>query len=318
MKTIIFFALLWAAAPAKGQDTIREFAPIGAKWWYNGWWTSEQGYVNFESVRDTLVEGRRCKIIRERNYMHVPEGVREFVCENHVVCQEGSVILYFNGEVFLKLFDFGMQVGDTVIMSKGDSYIQRMCVMAYTFDYYPWEQAITAGKNGFMVLSTDTVRYPDVTIIKYLGYNLGYGYSYLIAPIGPYLYLFGDGGGVIESEPQILVCYQDSHFTYMNDGTVRPFDGSECFTFPPGSVARPPATNHIQSGYRFNPVQNDITIEENLDRIVVASANGTVTADISRPLPGTKINLEFTPSGIYFVKTLQSFTEYRTKIAVFR
>ncbi len=62
MKTLAaLFFILFFTGYCKGQTN--EFAPIGAKWWYGYQDFFTVGYFTIESIGDTLIEGKTCRIL---------------------------------------------------------------------------------------------------------------------------------------------------------------------------------------------------------------------------------------------------------------
>ena len=83
LKVLFFFALSGSA---------QDWAPIGAAWYYSEgfsfWNEYDEDYIKFESVKDTLVEGKNCRKITK---LH------------KIVCNDRPSIEYMyseNGKVF--------------------------------------------------------------------------------------------------------------------------------------------------------------------------------------------------------------------------
>ena len=90
-----------------------EFAPIGAEWYYmeikrpypN---TFKYNNVQYVSEKDTIVQGKTCRLIRGSYYRNGEPFYHEVIYEKN-----GIVYYYFN-EQFRKIFDFTVQERDTV------------------------------------------------------------------------------------------------------------------------------------------------------------------------------------------------------------
>ena len=103
MKHILTFALLLVISFSLSSQI--EFAPVGAKWIQNAGATNQGSpfyhpladYFVIESTGDTLVNGTTYRKVGE-----------------HLLYQDAEKIYYLWNDTLRLLYDFGVQVGDTV------------------------------------------------------------------------------------------------------------------------------------------------------------------------------------------------------------
>ena len=115
--TKAFIVLLLAITGVAKAQTF-EFAPLGTEWFYETQSMFSSGYIRMEAVKDTVVDGQDCIKLAREEYWHDHQlgglhgGPRSplFIAQ-----KDDSVMVYQNG-IFLKLFDFGAETGDTWVV----------------------------------------------------------------------------------------------------------------------------------------------------------------------------------------------------------
>jgi hypothetical protein len=112
IKMFLTGILTISACTAWGQT----FAPLNAKWHYANYcnippWMGDCGYFTAEAVRDTMVNGLMATVVEHRNM-----GV--LTPQSEVLIREDDNRVYFfeNGQ-FKLLYDFNLEVGDTLTFS---------------------------------------------------------------------------------------------------------------------------------------------------------------------------------------------------------
>ena len=143
---------LTPGTPSVRGDEEISFAPIGAKWHYsydNGLWKS--GYVLMESVSDTIIDGTACrKLVKTYNgYNKEGDAVQRVIGYEYMTQINDSVMIYRYGE-FMKLYDLGAEIGDTLIFPGTDLH----------GDFY-YGNGIVVDK-GTIELNGQTLRYIDL------------------------------------------------------------------------------------------------------------------------------------------------------------
>jgi len=90
-----------------------EFAPIGAQWYYKDIDAILPGVfkysgIQFTSEKDSIVEGKICRIIRG-NYLK--NGAIPYY---EIIYEENGIVYYYFNNQFRKIYDFTVQEGDTI------------------------------------------------------------------------------------------------------------------------------------------------------------------------------------------------------------
>lgn len=97
------------------------FAPIGAKWWYNYETDFASGYSTIEVIGDTIIDGHTCRILQK--YSHTindidPDGIinnnylgKEFIYEDL------GVVYNYRFNTFYPMYKFESAVGDSWLVA---------------------------------------------------------------------------------------------------------------------------------------------------------------------------------------------------------
>ncbi|MFN4122932.1 MAG: T9SS type A sorting domain-containing protein [Flavobacteriales bacterium] len=128
MKKLILVVFLAFSFTVKSQD----FAPIGAKWYYNT--AAPTGnpahlLITYQVKGDTLLQNQVCSIVGDEN-------------SEYYLYQSGAEVFFWHGSQFHKVFDFSVNPGDTAVLTCRllhfdgatllDSIIQVQCVVDST------------------------------------------------------------------------------------------------------------------------------------------------------------------------------------------
>jgi hypothetical protein len=223
MKKLLFILLFITSVFSALAQT--GWPPIGAKWHYSyqpcdivGPCSSKE-FIYFEAVKDTMVNDTVCtKIIVE--YHNDKEEVK-YLGNEFIYSTENQVYNYHHGHFYL-LYDFSLQVGDTVALSLGSNcnlYNQLESTDVHFWDSAPIKHFVTERDSieidGKKYLSMDmgfTFESNSITPI------LMFDYRIIIKNIGSLEFLTGNLVTGIESGfygP--LRCYSDSSVTYTTD-----------------------------------------------------------------------------------------------------
>lgn len=109
-RFFLFFLQMFLVSSLFAQN---EWAPIGTVWYYNRNTDYEYGYVRIESVKDSLVQEKTCRILYVRKSTYRIPGVYETTNLDPVITrQEGAKVYYFRDGQFNLLYDFDPLVGD--------------------------------------------------------------------------------------------------------------------------------------------------------------------------------------------------------------
>ncbi len=250
MKQNLFltiFLIVFQISALFGQG----FAPTGAKWHYTEYFafSGDVSYLFIESVRDTLIQGKECKVLENNGGLFCA-----FHNERDFVYYEDSVAYFYVPQIdsFQVLFDMRAQ--------KDSSWINVF-----------WTEPIA--KLDTIQIVVDSVSYVTINShnLKKLHVtykSLNYGYEFLQYPgeiiehLGDKSYLFNlyslsgimcDGnysGG--------LRCYEDAEFGFYSSGIADSCnyfgwtgiqDNSSVSAF---KIYPNPATNRIEIEYSVN------------------------------------------------------------------
>jgi len=99
----------------------KSFAPLGAEWNYEGkseFHSPEIGcsgnHLNYVVEEEPLIDGKDCSLIRAYRSTNL-DTVFRYTGDSLVVWEDGDQIYFQQDSSFLLLFDFGAEVGDTII-----------------------------------------------------------------------------------------------------------------------------------------------------------------------------------------------------------
>ena len=100
----------------------KEFAPAGATWHYEFLeysWTRIDliGYEEVKYDRDTLIDGKDCKILTRKRVGERNHQIVEYYTPEKIIWQDSFTVYSWCQGTFYKIYDFGLEVGDTVTFS---------------------------------------------------------------------------------------------------------------------------------------------------------------------------------------------------------
>jgi len=194
--------------PANSQQ---EFAPIGAEWYYTNAISAESdlsSYVKYQSVGDTLIEGKNCRIVEGND-------------ETYFLYEENSKVYYFKNS-FNLIYDFTASVGDTITFSivACDTSIASLAPIL-CYEYYKTYNVMYTVKN------IDTIIVNNIPLKQYETVLISCGNidNYFIVPHS-YIYIENIGYEkrfIYETEAptaghtNYLRCYNDKNILYTSD-----------------------------------------------------------------------------------------------------
>jgi hypothetical protein len=224
-KIVIIYLFVLCITQVFGQ---RGWPPVGAKWHYSylpcsmgGYGCSEwiKEFIYFEAVKDTILNDTLCtKIIVE---YHNDKGAVKYLGDEFIHSTENQVYNYHHGHFYL-LYDFSLQVGDTVVLTLGSNcnlYNQLESTDVHFWDSVPVKHFVTEKDsveiNGKKYLYMNMDYNFDWTFIKIW---LSFDYRIIIKGIGSLEFLTGNLVTAIESGFYgSLRCYSDSTVNYTTD-----------------------------------------------------------------------------------------------------
>lgn len=220
MKKIIFVVFLSTLIiPCLSQNIItknghKEWAPIGAKWYFTKPTLSESNNVCilFESVKDTVINERTCRKIEIKSCANP-----EYILSKEYIYQNNDSIFYFNSGNFYLLYDFSAKLEDTIMVHK--NWFKP--TDGYLFDN---EDSIQYFK--YKIIDIDSIEISGEwlkrqTVSPLKDGDWGFGINgvenFIIEKLGSLVYFFGRYGIIYTSSVYgILRCYSDSSFSFFN------------------------------------------------------------------------------------------------------
>jgi len=202
MKNLLFISIIILLSNlVHSQD----FAPIGAKWHYGYINFATVGFVNIESVSDTLINDINCrKLVTNRevyNYISQSYSSHGFGAD-YIYSDVNKVYIYRNG-LFYTLYDFSAEVGETWIVPQ--SYD--------TEGYCDSTGLVEVIAKGDTIIENNNLRYAVVESA-----NIEYGWSLnglIIEKIGAAEhYFFPEQSCMIDFfEGDLFRCYEDDQLS---------------------------------------------------------------------------------------------------------
>lgn len=268
MKKIIIIPLLvLCVVQVFGQTG---WPPVGAKWHYSyrpcsiwGCSGSIKEFIYFEAVKDTMVNDTVCtKIIVE---YHNDKKEVKYLGNEFIFSTENQVYNYHHGRFYL-LYDFSLQVGDSVILTPGSNcnlYNQLESSDISYLDAIPVKHFVVEKDsieiNGKKYLSMEMSYFFDYTFIKSF---LCFGYRIIVKGIGSFEFLTGNLYTGIESGfygP--LRCYSDSTVNYTTDIPCELLTSAESFHSNQKVWIYPNPVTEKSIIYFPNPLKTEVIVE---------------------------------------------------------
>ncbi len=97
--------------------TQNEWAPVGAKWYYNGvkYRPQDKSFLMGESIGDTTIQGKDCKILKYTKYFN---GEYTDFGKEEIIYSDSDRVYHYDKfyDEFYVLYDFSLEVGDTLVV----------------------------------------------------------------------------------------------------------------------------------------------------------------------------------------------------------
>lgn len=272
-----------------------EWAPIGAKWHYGVLESPttgpNQGYLIFESIKDSLIQSKKCKVINKT--MHYSFGLVLNKGYEYMYSDSNKVYQLINNRFYI-LYDFGAKKGDhwTTRIPKG------------IMDYPNPEDSmrtVTVDSIGQKIVSMDTLKVLYVSIPKQPGRVYWYFKNPIVERVGG-LYMFMGVWGFWDIDIPNLRCYSDNIITYkisdsvLCDAIITGIKSTP--TLPDNIIAYPnPTKDHIHIDLLNNnlPLESLRLFDIN-GRCLIYKKEGA-----SSPNTSVILNMEDLSNGIYFM-----------------
>ena len=279
-----------------------EFAPIGATWWYNYEYFSGSGYLQLQSVGDTVISGVNCRKIAKtlvQKDLSNPDAVIDtFYLDNEYVYSDLGVVYNFRLGSFYTLYDFNAEVGDIWevggVSNFGDcdstGFIQVDNVNTVLIGGVELTQLFTGSVDD------DYWNFGTLPVIERIG-----ALSYLFAHPNSCLIDFYEGGN--------LRCYYDNEIGYVQIDSTTTCDfvlsSNEITAFTSIEISPNPFSTELKIKLPENFSNSIITIYSLNGSVIyqTTSGNSTVVIPANSIIPG-----------VYFLHVLDNHIQYHYKI----
>lgn len=300
MRKLILILILFKSVHLTAQI---EWAPLGAKWYFNRPSSTSGDYVIFESSKDSTIQGKNVHII------DIKLNGTNFISKEYIY-QNGDSVFYYNSNYnsFFLLYNFSAKVGDTITV-----HSSKFKPTKAFFSYY---DSIPCFK--YKIISIDTIEFlghfikrQRVASLKAGDWGFYNGSSsdyFILNGIGSLTYFFGRNGNIIPEEVNsILRCYSESGFEYKN-----PLWTQECDLISAIQENRPNDKFIIFP----NPFTNqlNIKIEESIESIEIFDMNGLKVLTSQQRTELVELNTSSLNNGIYLLRITTKHHIYSKKL----
>lgn len=195
------------------------FAPIGTRWHYDDYNNScptfpDCGYFMVESIKDTIVLGQNCRILKESYFT----PYIDIADTSYIVYENLGIVYLFNNGQFNTLYNFNAVAGDTIKVFEGPFFGY------YSFSDYEFSDFT------YIIESVETVTVDGQDLIcqtaKSFDTELGWGYgqSKIYEKIGSLGLLLGNPNIIPIEFGSFLRCYEDGDLSYHDSGYLNDCD----------------------------------------------------------------------------------------------
>jgi hypothetical protein len=303
MKKVLFFFFTMQLSFVYAQ---KEFAPIGAKWHYNepGFnITGKPDYVLFESIKDTLIKGRKCRklSIKLNNARLIG---------NEYIFQSKDSIFYYNknSNLFSLLYNFSAKVGDTISFSKTK-------FKAPTSFYSTTDSILNF---QYKILFIDSIKISNAWLKRQKVvaiHNGEWGFPggmlkeyFILEKTGSLNYFFGVSPYVTpESTSTLLRCYNETGLSYKDPNWSNSCD------FTTGLIEY--LNEDVTCNIFPNPFNTHVSItsKDIIESIEICTQNGEAIISEFPKKETFDIDLN-SNTGIYIIKVKTAFKTYTKQI----
>jgi len=220
LKKIFFVCLAFCFAwQANAQ---KEFAPLGAEWYYTyaDGHGPEEHFHNVVSEKDTIIEGHTCRILMQYyNYSNAANL-------KFIIKQDGGKIYFYHKNKFNLLFDFDVQVNDTVEFTfwySKDDYNPLYGDTLFSARFQV--ESIITNTQNLKVFTTKVLK--EDLQIDYWGKNVPpleyqtYSYSEKIGFHREFMPLYYNYSLTAIKRYRWLRCYSDKDFSFVSEEWVK-------------------------------------------------------------------------------------------------
>lgn len=216
-KLLLVFIVLFEFSTYTFAQT--DFAPIGAKWYYSNRIDIGQQkyqYFTYESVKDTMVNGKNCRKLDIWFYSHYSDSA--YYGFDLIYSEAGRVFYYYKNN-FQLLYDFNVKPGDTLNLLLFNPNLPFLKDLTDTH-YVKYKIRDT----GTTIINNEHLKYYKLGPLNYDslildGQQLIFNGDSITEKLGHGKYLFGEIISQLDQYPlwTKLLCYFDSSIEYHLD-----------------------------------------------------------------------------------------------------
>ncbi len=284
-----------------------EWAPIGAKWYYDHYCCLGAYLTVIESVGDTIINDKNCRILissTTAEYMN-PDGSYYWKTSSgypEYLYYENDTIYHYNNETesFYVLYAFNVKPKDTVVVREGDPDCQDLSSDCSRFEYIvdSISEIQLNNQKLKLIYTSDT----DSTYWTFSASAISQPFP-VIELIGATSYFFGKFYISVEGSICCLRCYVDSNLFYRSDKWL---PDKPCDYIRPLSGANSSDDVLVQGNSVYpNPFYLSLTIESNQTKIIsyqLINSQGRVIMKDKIYSNKVLLNTEDLLPGIYYIQ----------------
>ena len=263
----------------------QSWAPTGAKWWYLSYsLSSGLYYASVESIGDTLIQGKNCKVLQSNGIGGCTYGSQ---MNKIITYADISKVFYFSQiqNKFLVLYDFSKMPGDTLYIHT-DYLVQSQDSVGFVID-----------SVGQTTIDTCILKVQYVTALyDPLGSWVGHS-GKIIERLGHSSFLFPIDEGSCDNEWTNggILCYSDNVITYHDPN----YSSGFCSTIGADEIN----SDRIIDIYP-NPTNGLITISTDKDIINQTCVFDLFGRCVLTNKPSNSIDLSGLTEGVYILEIL--------------
>lgn len=218
MKTKLFIILIFIPSLLFGQD----WAPIGAKWIYDHDYGMPPYITTIESVKDSIVLSRSCRILITKQINEVKRSNGTYYWDTTIISKDfiyksNDTIFHYNNKdnSFYPLYLMNVKVHDTILVREKDSQCDYIDLFCSRFEYI-----IDSVTNISLQGQNLKVIYNSETKASDWVFNRSWNFDKypIIEKVGSLKYFFGVSRNmVMEGALRCLRCYTDNEISYKAD-----------------------------------------------------------------------------------------------------
>jgi len=210
MKRLILFLFLLNSLFLFAQS---EWAPIGAKWYFNQPSSESNNFVVFESIKDSAIDGNHVRII------DVKLNGADLISKEYLMQNKDSIFYYnTNSKTFNLLYNLAAKAGDTIIVHKGKFKPTKVFFSDYD-SIENFKYKVVAIDS--ILISGEWVKRQKIENLKNNQWGFtkpkGVDNDYILDKVGSITYFFGVSPNTFPEEKfSIIRCYSETGFYYKN------------------------------------------------------------------------------------------------------